>query len=242
MKRLLLVLYAGLLLNVHVFAQWEDDDYDDYDRPATNASGTEIIINPGTEEASEQRLTLPNSQPINLYFFNNVQAPAPPPQAAPPRPAEPKAEPSLPLPVPLNPPPPLPVPPVEYRFIPSPPVEYWFIPPPPVEYRYIPLPPPEPVYVPPPLPPPPPANIRVIPALPDPNSSRVYRLQVGAYSVHSTAERIAQQLCAAGLQAGIEYHNSLTRVVVQDVRASDAASIVQTLGLMGFQEIWIREK
>ena len=255
MKRLLLILLAGFLINAYVLAQWDDydydsEDYDDYDQPAAGASGTNasgsnasgsndiIVRNPGNEDVSEQTLTLPNSQPIYLYFYNSVQQPAPPERAAQPRPAEPAppAEPvyTPPLPIERNPPPA--PPPVEYRYIPSPPVEYWYIPPPQVEYRYIPLPPSEPA-----PPPPPSLNIRVIPALPDPNSSRVYRLQVGAYSVYSTADRIAQQLRAAGLQAGIENYNSLTRVFVPDVRAADAASTAQMLELLGFKEVWIRE-
>jgi len=252
-----LVLFAGFLLNIHVFAQWDDyDDYDDdYDQPAaaapkastspkassstsSSSSVTDITVkNPGSEEVTEEKLTLPNNQPIYLYFYNNVQN-APAAEAAP---VETKAE-ATPVEPPVYtplfsmeekynpPPPPPPSPPVEYRYIPTPPVEYWYIPPPAVEYRYVP-PPPEPPRV----------NVRVIPGLPDPNSRKVYRLQVGSYSVHSTADRIAQQLRAAGLQAGIEYYNSLQRVLVLGVRAADAASVVQTLGLMGFEEVWIRE-
>jgi cell division protein FtsN len=77
--------------------------------------------------------------------------------------------------------------------------------------------------------------------LPDPNSSRVYRLQVGAYAVHNTAEVIAQRIRDAGLQASTENYNSLKRVVVPGVRAVDAGSVVQILGALGFEEVWIRE-
>lgn len=263
MKRSLLVILAGFLINAYIFAQWEDDPYDSaydsgygssydsgtsgdsdysgYDQPGTGDSGqTDITVkNTGTEEQSEQKLTLPNNQPIYLYFYNNVQNPVPPE----PQPKEEKSETppeSVYIPPPFieeryNPPPPPPA--VEYRYVPYPPVEYMYVPTPPpaVEYRYIPTPPPEPMYLPPPL------NVRVIPSLPDPNSPKIYRIQVGAYSVHSTADRIAQQLRAAGLQAGVEYYNSLLRVYVQGVRASDACSVVQKLGTLGFQEVWIRE-
>jgi cell division protein FtsN len=256
MRRLLLVFLAGFLLNIHVFAQWDDDDDydydDDFDQPAASAptasttpssssssSKTDITVkNSGSEEVTEETLTLPNNQPIYLYFYNNVQN-APPVETAPVEtkaetaPVEPVYTPPFFMEEKYNPPPPPPPsPPVEYRYIPTPPVEYWYIPPPqpPVEYRYI----PPPVET-------PRVNIRVIPGLPDPNSRKVYRLQVGSYSVHSTADRMVQQLRAAGLQAGIEYYNSLQRVLVLGVRAADAASVVQTLGLMGFEEVWIRE-
>jgi len=263
MKRLLLVIFAGFLLNMHIFAQWDDfdsNDYDGYDsgdddselyadeQPGTGASGsTNITVrNSGVEEKSEQKLTLPNSQPINLYFYNSVQNPVPPEPAAQPQPAETKAAP------PPPPPPAQPEPIIEYRYIPQPepiyvppPVEYRYIPPPPVEYIYIPPPPVE-IYIQPPMPepvyvPPVPLQIRVIPGLPNPDSQRIYRLQVGSYAVHNTADIMAQRIRAAGLQAGIEYYNSLKRVFVPGVRASDACSIVQILELLGFKEVWIRE-
>ncbi|MDR2923653.1 MAG: hypothetical protein LBU85_09980 [Treponema sp.] len=255
MKRLLLVLCTGLLLNVHVLAQWDDgsDDYNydgydyDYDsdsgdyyqdQPAAGASGTTDITvrNSGAEEQSEQKLTLPNSQPIYLYFYNNVQNPPAPEKTVQ---SDTQAQPA--------PPPPEPEPAIEYRYIPlsppepppvytPPPVEYRYIPLPQVEYVYIPMLPPEPVYT-----QPPPMQIRVIPGLPDPNSPRIYRLQVGSYAVHNTADLMAQRLMAAGLQAGIEYYNSLKRVFVPGVRAADACTIVQLLEALGFAEVWIRE-
>jgi len=254
MKRLLLVLFAGLLLNVHVFAQW-DDDSDDYDSDSddgyndqptttTDTSGaTNITVkNLGTDDQAEQKLTLPNNQPIYLYFYNTVQNPTPPePTTA--APAEPAASPKeaepvieyryIPLSQPEPPPPPPPPPPLP----PPPPVEYRYIPmPPQIEYIYIQPPMPEPVYV-----PAVPMQIRVIPGLPDPSSPRIYRIQVGSYAVHNTADMMAQRLRAAGLQAGIEYYNSLKRVFIPGVRAEDAWTIVQMLESLGFAEVWIRE-
>jgi hypothetical protein len=279
MRRLLLVLFAGLLLNMHLFAQWDDydndyDGYDDYDdseseyyedeQPAATAdpgaagsAPTNITVrNSGVEDQSEQKLTLPNSQPIYLYFYNNVQNPAAPePAAAPPTvaaPAETKS--TQPAETRIAAPPPEPPPPViEYRYLPQPAPEPVFVQPP-VEYRYIPMPPqveyiyvqpqmPEPVYVP-PAPvyvPPAPFQIRIVPGLPSPDSPRIYRLQVGSYAVHNTADMMVQRLRSAGLQAGIEYYNSLKRVFVPGVRAVDAASVVQILELLGFEEVWIRE-
>jgi cell division protein FtsN len=254
MKHLLLVLFAGLLLNMHVFAQWDTYNYDDYDdeyddEPETSNPGTTNITvnNSGVEDQVEQKLTLPNNQPIYLYFYNTVQNPNPPEPAA--QPVETKVEQKppvepeplieyryIPAPAPEPPPPPPPV--VEYRYIPPPPVEFIYVQPPQpqVEYVYIQPPMPEPVYV-----QPAPLQIRVIPCLPDPNTQRIFRIQVGSYAVHNTADMMAQRLMAAGLQAGIEYYNSLKRVFVPGVRAEDAYTIVQKLELLGFTEVWIRD-
>jgi len=269
MKRLLLVSFAGFLLNIHVFAQWDDYDSDDYYNDPqedsvsgttnsvsseTDASGaTNITVkNMGTEDQAEQKITLPNNQPIYLYFYNSVQNPVPPePAAQAAQPAGTMAEqpppeflytPARPAGEKYDPPP---KPPVEYRYIPPPPVEYRYIPPPPVEYRYIPPPPVEYVYIPAPavepIYEPPPVQIRVIPCLPNPDSRRVYRIQVGSYAVHNTADLMARRLTDAGLQAGIEYYNSLKRVFVSGVSAADAVTVVRTLEFLGFQEVWIRE-
>jgi len=258
MKRLLLVFFAGFLLNVHLFAQWDDYDYNNYDsddyEDDADASGSDnpTVVNDGTQGYSEQKLTLPNSQPIYLYFYNTVQNPTPPePQTQNPPPVQPAA---------AVPPPSEPEPIIEYRYlpapapepiyIPTPQIEYIYIQPPPPQVEYIYLPPPqvEPIYVPPPqvepvyIPPiPPPVQIRIIPGLPNPDSSRIYRLQVGSYAVHNTADMMAQRIRSAGLQAGVEYYNSLKRVFVPGVRAADAYSIVQMLESLGFQEVWIRE-
>jgi len=272
MKRLLWVFFAGLLLNVHVFAQW--DDYGDYDSEGYDEGQSETgapegvtnitVTNTGNEDLTEQKLTLPNNQPIYLYFYNSVQSPPPPEPAAPVAPAAPvEAAKTAPPPEPVFVPPPPPVeercdpppkPPIEYRFIPSPPpaVEYRYIPPPPpptIEYVYLPPPPVEYVYVPAPVVEPivepvyepPQMRIRVIPCLPNPDSPKIYRIQVGSYAAHNAADVTAQRLITAGLQAGIEYYNSLKRVFVPGVRAADAVSVVRMLEFLGFQEVWIRE-
>jgi hypothetical protein len=295
MKRLLLVSFAGLLLNVHVFAQYDYGDYDDDEEAGASDTINFSATNSGEEGHSVQKLTLPNNQPIYLYFYNTVQNPEPPQAPPPPEPVQqvPLAEyyPRTPEPIveyryvpgPSTPPPPEPpiyiqsppkieyvyiqppAPQVEYVYIqpPAPQVEYVYLPPPPpqVEYipppqvEYLPPPPPQVEYIPPPPPrveyiPPPrvepvyiqqPAQIRVIPGLPNPNSSKVYRLQVGTYTAHNTAEKAAQRVMSAGLHAGIESYNSLKRVVVPSVRAADVCSVVQMLEMLGFQEVWIRE-
>jgi len=274
MKRFLLVLFAGLLLNIHVFAQYDDDDDYDYnygsddyssEESKTDVSGPSIVTNDGTQGYSEQKLTLPNNQPIYLYFYNTVQNPNPPePQNPPAQTVQPSAPPPYEpepiieyryVPSPVAPPPP---PPPEPIYFPPPQIEYIYIQPPApqIEYIYLQPPPPQVEYLPPPMvepiqPPqvepvfqqyiPPPMQIRVIPGLPNPDSNKIYRLQVGSYSVQNTANKMAQRIRSAGLQANVETYNSLKRVIVPGVRAADACSIVQLLESIGFQEVWIRE-
>jgi hypothetical protein len=84
-------------------------------------------------------------------------------------------------------------------------------------------------------------NIKIIPSLPNPNSGKTYRLQVGAFSVADSAARTMQQLRALGLNAAQEQHGSLLRVSAVGVRAADVQSAVQKLEAAGFKEVWIRE-
>ena len=84
-------------------------------------------------------------------------------------------------------------------------------------------------------------NIKIIPSLPNPNSGKTYRLQVGAFSVADSAAKTMQQLRALGLNAAQEQHGSLLRVSAVGVRAADVYSAVQKLEAAGFKEVWIRE-
>jgi hypothetical protein len=84
-------------------------------------------------------------------------------------------------------------------------------------------------------------NIKIIPSLPNPNSGKTYRLQVGAFSVPDSAARTMQQLRAVGLTAAQEQYGSLLRVSAVGVRAADVYAAVQKLEAAGFKEVWIRE-
>ena len=83
--------------------------------------------------------------------------------------------------------------------------------------------------------------IKVVPGLPNPNSRKIYRLQVGAYSMAGTADFAERELKAAGFKTQREARGSLTRVLAVGIQATDVKSAVQTLEAAGFGEVWVRE-
>jgi hypothetical protein len=85
------------------------------------------------------------------------------------------------------------------------------------------------------------ARVRVIPALPNPNSGKIYRLQVGAFASPENAAKARQQLEDAGFETGLEQHGSLERVFAAEIRSADVYSAIQVLGAAGFREVWVRE-
>jgi cell division protein FtsN len=102
----------------------------------------------------------------------------------------------------------------------------------------------QPLYTPPPVQPqyvPPPVSIEVTPGLPNPNTNRIYQLQVGAFSSDG-ALRVAQQLRALGFGASMEHiGNNIYRVSVIGIPAQYVSSAIQRLGAFGFRQIWVRE-
>jgi hypothetical protein len=85
-------------------------------------------------------------------------------------------------------------------------------------------------------------RVTVIPALlPDPNTGKFYRLQVGAFSLPETAGKVMQRLADEGFTADWEQYGSLYRVFAADIPAVDVYPAVQVLGAAGFREVWVRE-
>jgi cell division septation protein DedD len=82
---------------------------------------------------------------------------------------------------------------------------------------------------------------RVIPGIPDPNNGRIYRLQVGAFSSPETATIIARQVGSAGFNVVMELSGSMYRVLATDVPAFMVSSAIQRLGVIGINQVWIRE-
>ena len=84
-------------------------------------------------------------------------------------------------------------------------------------------------------------GVVVIPGLPDPHSTNVYRLQVGAYSGSGSASLAMRMVESAGFIAVQERHGNLFRVFVDDIPSSNVQSAVQRLAALGFTQVWIRE-
>ena len=83
--------------------------------------------------------------------------------------------------------------------------------------------------------------IKVVPGLPNPNSRKVYRIQVGAYAVKENADIAERELKAAGFETRREKYGSLTRVLAVGFQADEVRSAVNLIESLGFGEVWIRE-
>ena len=108
--------------------------------------------------------------------------------------------------------------------------------------------------LPPPQSPPPPAasqpqparppaagDMMVSPGLPDPNSNRRYRLQVGAFNSQNAAAATFRSLQDAGFSPIYEHSQNFYRVIIADVPAASVASTVQRLASIGIRQVWVRE-
>jgi len=81
---------------------------------------------------------------------------------------------------------------------------------------------------------------RILGTIPPLHSTRLYRIQVGAYSVPRNAVDAFVRLRNAGLSPAYEQNGDFYRVVLAGLRASDIPAIAQTLGNVGFREVMIR--
>jgi hypothetical protein len=84
-------------------------------------------------------------------------------------------------------------------------------------------------------------NATVMPGLPDPNSNKLYRLQVGAFNSQNAAAHTFRTLQDAGFNPVYEHSQNFYRVVIADVPASSVAGTVQRLVQAGISQIWVRE-
>jgi hypothetical protein len=84
-------------------------------------------------------------------------------------------------------------------------------------------------------------NPTVSPGLPDPNSNKKYRLQVGAFTDQNAAAATFRSLQDAGFNPVYEHSQTFYRVIIADVPASSVASTVQKLVSIGINQIWVRE-
>ena len=82
---------------------------------------------------------------------------------------------------------------------------------------------------------------RVFPALPDPDSGRLYRLQIGAFSTMDAANRMSQLLASVGFSVVQEHNGSIYRVLAVDVPSAMVYPAVQRLGVVGISQVWVRE-
>jgi hypothetical protein len=121
-------------------------------------------------------------------------------------------------------------------------------PPPPPEPEPEPEPPPPPpVIVEAPTPPPPPPRpvvtkgpARIIPRMPEPGSTTIFRVQAGSYLLPLHAKEAFDRLVAAGFHPYFERFENYIRVVIPGVPAAYIPWIAQRLGQLDVTEAWIR--
>jgi hypothetical protein len=106
------------------------------------------------------------------------------------------------------------------------------------------LPEPEPQL--PPTPSTPPISIKIAPSLPDPDTNKVYKLQVGSFPTgDNEALALGVRLRSAGFTPVVEYATvrgiNYDRILIPDVPAPDVSRTVRRLEAIGIEEVWIRE-
>lgn len=87
-----------------------------------------------------------------------------------------------------------------------------------------------------------PVPVQLIPAMPDPDNGKVYRLQVGSYRQTRNALDAFKRLEAQGLNPAYERYNTHYRVVLAGIASGQIEDIVKKLALAGFSEVLIKEE
>jgi len=79
------------------------------------------------------------------------------------------------------------------------------------------------------------------PGLPDPKSGKTYRLQVGTFSTLEAADRMSRLVGSIGFMVIQEQSGSMYRVLAVDIPAALVQPAVQRLGVIGIDQVWVRE-
>jgi cell division septation protein DedD len=83
--------------------------------------------------------------------------------------------------------------------------------------------------------------MEVIPGMPNPNSGKIYDLQIGSFSSPEAAAKVVKLVRDAGfnvIQKPFDYHY---RVLVIGIPAASVYSVLQRLGTLGIGQVLIRE-
>jgi hypothetical protein len=86
-----------------------------------------------------------------------------------------------------------------------------------------------------------PREALIIPGLPDGNSGKVYRLQIGAFSTESDAARFVSELANSGFNIALEPDGTVYRVFAADIPAAMVYYAALKLGGLGVTQILLRE-
>ncbi|MDR1250419.1 MAG: hypothetical protein LBK63_14110 [Treponema sp.] len=81
---------------------------------------------------------------------------------------------------------------------------------------------------------------RIIPRMPEPGSTTIFRVQAGSYLLPLHAKEAFDRLVAAGFHPYFERFENYIRVVIPGVPAAYIPWIAQRLGQLDVTEAWIR--
>ncbi|MCL2600533.1 MAG: hypothetical protein FWD88_05070, partial [Treponema sp.] len=83
--------------------------------------------------------------------------------------------------------------------------------------------------------------IVVLPRLPNADSNRVYRIQVGAFQHDGTLEDAQTRLAATGFPWTAEQRGDLVALIVENVHSTQMNNRIRSLASAGFRQVWIWE-
>jgi cell division protein FtsN len=76
--------------------------------------------------------------------------------------------------------------------------------------------------------------------MPDAESQKNYRIQVGAFEDTINARKVYETLERTGFSPALERYEEFYRVVLPGIRAADIPQAAQRLGALGFAEVFVR--
>lgn len=84
-------------------------------------------------------------------------------------------------------------------------------------------------------------SLRIIGKIPPGEGGGLYRLQVGAFKERRNAEALFSRLAAADLEPVYEEYEGFTRVIVRGLTVKEIAPCLGVIGILGLNEVIIRE-
>lgn len=84
-------------------------------------------------------------------------------------------------------------------------------------------------------------NLKITGRIPQPDSDKFYRIQLGSFKVPRNAELTFSRLKNAGFDPVYENYRDFTRVLLTGLNARNTSMILKTIELIGFKEVWIME-
>ena len=83
---------------------------------------------------------------------------------------------------------------------------------------------------------------KIIGRMPDPNSTALYQIQVGAYLSAQNTVDISGKLRSGGFNPVSEIHQDLTRIMIKGIPAGRLISDLERVKRLGFDEVIVREE